>query len=859
MHVIKRNGNSELFQFDKISVRINKLIDEAGLQRMGKIINDDETTTMIDTSALTQQIVIRLYSGIKTSEIDDLAAQIAMDHSIGNPNLAILASRLVVSNHQKETLSSFTKVVLQLLNNTDKKGSPAPLVSDELVNLAKTLEADIEEHIDLERDYLFDYFGFKTLARSYLLKTDGKIRERPQHLFMRVALGIHGDDWESVKKTYDSLSLRKYTHATPTLFNAGTPRPQMSSCFLLGTEDSIEGIFKSITDCAKISKWAGGIGLHISNIRGEGSYIRKTGGDSTGIMPLLKVLNDTARYINQGGKRNGSFAIYLEPWHSDIFSFLDAKKNQGQEEERARDLFYALWIPDLFMKKVETNADWCLMCPDECPGLSDVYGDEFEKLYEFYESEHRYKKKVNARDVWSSIILSQVETGGPYICYKDSVNQKSNQKNLGVIKSSNLCVEINIFSNEKETGVCNLASICLPSFLKFPKIEYSLVEIYTKPNCVYCLLVKQLLRERGCEFLEITKKQAEQYHMENPLPLTVPQIFIDCVYFGGYEELWQKYKPVVDYEELKNCAGELTQNLNLVIDKNFYPTEEGRLSNMNHRPIGIGVQGLADLFIKLRLDWESEEARQVNRCVFETIYYGAMTKSCELASSQGPYSSFQGSPLSEGKFQFDLWGDETPLCGLWDWETLRKRVMKQGARNSLLVALMPTASTSQIMGNNECIEPYTSNIYSRRTLAGEFTVVNKHLTQDLVDLNLWNQDNKDRLCYYRGSVQNLKGLPDFLKRVYKTVWEIKQKTCIQLTRDRSPFVCQSQSLNLWFDNPDFKKLTAAHFFGWKQGLKTGSYYIRTKPAVESQQFGLDARIEKKYKEEEDLQCLNCSA
>ena len=1245
MFVIKRDGRKETVKFDKITNRIEKLLE--GIDN-------------IDAILITQKICNRIYPGITTTELDILASEVCMSMVTENPNFGILGSRLAISNHQKNTKENFLDVVTELENNTE-------ILSDELIEISKKYEKEINNIINYERDYLLDYFGFKTLEKSYLLKINKKPVERPQHLFMRVAIGIHGKDLENIKKTYDNISLKNYTHATPTLFNAGTKFPQLSSCYLSATEDSIEGIFETITDCAKISKWAGGIGIHISNIRGKGSYIRKTGGYSDGIMPMLKVYNDVARYVNQGGgKRNGSFAMYLEPWHTDIFQFLDAKKNHGAEEERARDLFYAMWMPDLFMEKVENNEDWYLMCPDKCPGLPDVYGEDFNKLYNKYVNENKYIKKIKAREVWEAIISSQVETGIPYIGYKDHVNRKNNQKNIDTIRSSNLCVvgdtmiltskgyfpikdlenkevevwngkewsetivkktgenqkvinvilsnglelkctpyhkfyiekgsrpatksipvlidakdlksnmkiiryetpllkdnnidmkypymhgffcadgtylvndnektrcnykkidnsdfcgrhqtnikmffddnnicsalcytsrpiislygekikllkyfdynsvgeyhniqdkitislpydindkfyvpinnsintkirwlegyldgdaciiendglkniqfasihknflrnilyllqtlgitcqiklakeegktllpdgkggkklydtkiiyrtsidstgldkliklgfspkrldisstrlphhktnmfikieniednneyedtfcfnepkehkgifngiltgqciEINEVSNKEETAVCNLASICLPSILENPVIESFIpnvrwikllnkeekilynyfydgkLKIYSKEDCDYCKLLKSLLDKSGLYYDEINGEEAEKYrimsepNMLNMKPFeTVPQLFSfykeEIHHLGGYDNCWNILKPRINYNKLNNMAYELTINLNKIIDKNFYPIEKTHKSNMRHRPIGIGVQGLADLFIKLKLPFDSPEAIKINKEIFETIYYGAMTSSIDISEKQGSYSSFEGSPLSKGEFQFNLWGlNDEDLSGRYDWNSLREKVIKNGARNSLLIALMPTASTSQILGSNECFEPITSNIYNRRTLAGEFTVINKYLVEDLISLDLWNQDTKDRLIYDKGSVKNIKGLPTFIKNIYKTVWEISQKNIIQMSADRGPFVCQSQSLNLFFEKPTFKTLHSAHFTGWKLGLKTGSYYIRSKPATGSQRFGFDPIKEKELKKE-DEECLNCSA
>ncbi len=894
MYVIKRDGIKESVQFDKITRRIHNLT------------KDIES---IDPIIITQKICSRIYPGITTTELDILASDICMGMVTDNPEYSVVASRIVVSNHQKNTKENFLEVVKTLENNIDINGIKSPLISDDLLRVATKYESQIQNMIDMERDYLLDFFGFKTLERSYLLKINTpngkKIIERPQHLFMRVAIGIHGEDLENVEKTYNCLSLKEYTHATPTLFNAGGPRNQLASCFLSAIDDSIEGIFETYKDCGLISKWAGGIGVHISNIRSKGSYIRKTGGLSDGLIPLLKTFNSIARQFNQGGKRLGSFAMYLEPWHADIFDFLNAKRNQGAEDERARDLFYALWIPDLFMEKVQKNDDWYLMCPDKCPGLNECYGDDFVSLYNKYVSENKYNKKIKARDVWESIITSQIETGTPYMLYKDAANHKSNQKNIGTIKSSNLCAEIVEVSNKDETSVCNLASICLPSILETPNKNYdkwfnliendykqitkyyfsneSRLKLFSSYDCTYCKLLKKLLKDLNINFDEIDNIQAEEYRQKaiekgNKKELsklskpfeTVPQLFSvlndDIKYLGGYTDNWNVLKPRINYNKLKQLSYDLTINLNKIIDINYYPIEKTRVSNLRHRPIGIGVQGLADLFMLLKLPFDSDSSMIINKHIFETMYYGAMTSSLDLAKIHGPYSTFNGSPLSEGKFQFDLWGiNYDDLSGMWNWESLRTDVMKFGVMNSLLIALMPTASTSQIMKNNECFEPYTSNIYTRRTLAGEFTVVNQHLVNDLVSLDLWNEDTKDRIIYDRGSVQNLKDFPSFLKEIYKTVWEISQKNLIMMSAQRGPFVCQSQSLNLWFEKPDFNKLLNAHFTGWKLGLKTGSYYIRTKPALSSQRFGLDIEKEKKFEKEKSNQttdeegCLNCSA
>ena len=882
MFVIKRSGNKENVQFDKITSRLQKLL-YGGL---------DKT---IDPAIITQKICSHMSSGITTTELDNLASQICMGMIIDNPDFGILGARIVISNHQKNTDDDFLSVVTQLKNNKDIQGNVAPLVSEELYDIALNNTEFLQNLIDFERDYLLDFFGFKTLERSYLLKVnEGKVKrivERPQHLFLRVAIGIHGYDFESVKKTYDNMSLKNYTHATPTLFNAGTPHSQLSSCFLIGTEDSVEGIFETMTDCAKISKWSGGIGLHISNIRANGSYIRKTAGTSDGIVPMLKVYNDIARYINQGGgKRNGSFAVYLEPHHADVIPFLEGRKNVGPEELRARDLFYALWVSDYFMECIEKNQDWYLMDPDQSYGLNEVYGDEYTELYKKYVSEGKYFKKIKARELWEHIIASQIEHGMPYIGYKDHVNRKSNQKHYGTIKSSNLCIEIMQYSDKNETAVCNLGSICLPKILEYPFTDEwrnlsdsksvsvyedssRVLKLYSTSDCDYCKLLKALLKSCGLSYIEIDDVEADSLrikHNPDSKPFeTVPQLFSvkdeDIVYLGGYADNWKMLSPRINYNKLYELAYELTVNLNKVIDINFYPTEKTRISNMKHRPIGLGVQGLADVFMTLKLSFISDEAREINKEIFETIYFGSMSASIDLAKRDGRYPTYEGSPLSEGKFQYNLWGvKDVDLSGRWKWGELRNDLLKYGSRNSLNIALMPTASTASIFGNVESFEAITSNLYTRNVLSGVFTMINKYLIKDLMDLEIWNQDTKDRLVYNKGSVQNLKALPKFLREIYKTSFEIDQKLIIKMSADRGKFVCQSQSLNLFFDKPTFKELTACHFYGWKNGLKTGSYYIRTRSALSGQNFGLDPRKEKQLREEkisdvEDEGCLSCGA
>ncbi|MCG3166257.1 MAG: Ribonucleoside-diphosphate reductase 1 subunit alpha [Bacteroidia bacterium] len=751
MYVIKRDGRRESIKFDKITARIQKLC--YGLN------------PIVDPVPVAMKVIKGIYEGVTTIELDNLAAEVAASFTIKHPDYALLASRIAVSNLHKITNKSFSGTMKALYDYVDPvTGENASLLANDVYEIIEKNAELLDSTIIYDRDFGYDYFGFKTLERSYLLKIDGRIAERPQHMLMRVAVGIHKDDINSVIETYNLMSERWFTHATPTLFNAGTPKPQMSSCFLLTMkDDSIDGIYDTLKQCAKISQSAGGIGLSINNIRATGSYIKGTNGTSNGIVPMLRVFNDTARYVDQGGgKRKGSFAIYLEPWHADIFDFLDLKKNHGKEENRARDLFFALWVPDLFMKRVEENGDWSLFCPNEAPGLADTYGDEFEALYFKYEKEGKMRKTIKAQELWFAILESQTETGTPYMLYKDACNKKSNQKNLGTIKSSNLCTEIIEYTSPEEVAVCNLASIALPHFI------------------------------------------------------------ID----GQF-----------DHQKLFEVTYVITKNLNKIIDRNFYPVEEARRSNMRHRPIGIGVQGLADAFILLRMPFDSNEAKKLNKEIHETIYYAAMTASKDLAKIDGPYESFAGSPVSQGIFQFDMWG-VTP-SSRWEWDILKDEVKKHGVRNSLLLAPMPTASTSQILGNNECFEPYTSNIYTRRVLSGEFIVVNKHLLKDLVNLGLWNDGLKNDLIAANGSIQNLDVIPQNIKDLYKTVWEIKQKDLIDMAADRGAYICQSQSLNLFVQNPNFGKLTSMHFYAWKKGLKTGMYYLRTKAATDAIKFTVE--------------------
>tara|TARA_B100001093_G_scaffold519295_1_gene607628 strand:+ start:46244 stop:48694 length:2451 start_codon:yes stop_codon:yes gene_type:complete len=754
MHVVKRDGRKEPVMFDKITARVRKLC--YGL-------ND-----LVDPVKVAMRVIDGLYDGVTTSELDNLAAEIAATLTTTHPDYAKLAARISVSNLHKNTKKSFSETMKELYEYINPRtAKKAPLLSKEVNDVIQENADKLDSAIIYNRDFSYDYFGFKTLERSYLLKLNGTIAERPQHMLMRVSIGIHLNDLDAAIKTYELMSKKYFTHATPTLFNSGTPKPQMSSCFLLTTkEDSIDGIYDTLKQTAKISQSAGGIGLSIHNIRATGSYISGTNGTSNGIVPMLRVFNDTARYVDQGGgKRKGSFAIYLEPWHADIFDFLNLKKNHGKEEMRARDLFYAMWIPDLFMKRVEANEYWTLMCPNECPGLADSHSDEFDKLYLKYESEKKGRKTIKARELWEKILESQIETGTPYMLYKDAANRKSNQSNLGTIRSSNLCTEILEYTSPDEIAVCNLASIALPMFVENNSFNH---------------------------------------------------------------------------EELHHVTKRVTKNLNRVIDRNYYPVIEAENSNMRHRPIGLGVQGLADTFIKLRLAFTSDQAKELNQDIFETIYFAAVEASMEMAKEEGVYSSYKGSPISEGKFQYNLWGvNDEDLSGRWDWNKLRKEVKKSGVRNSLLVAPMPTASTSQILGNNECFEPYTSNLYTRRVLSGEFIVVNKHLLEDLVELGLWNEDLKQELMRANGSIQHIDGIPEDLKELYKTAWELSMKDVIDMSRQRGYFIDQSQSLNLFMEDANFSKLTSMHFYAWKSGLKTGMYYLRTKAATDAIKFTLD--------------------
>ncbi|KAG2654737.1 ribonucleoside-diphosphate reductase large subunit-like isoform X1 [Panicum virgatum] len=789
MYVVKRDGRQESVHFDKITARLKKL--SYGL-----------SAEHCDPVLVAQKVCAGVYKGVTTNQIGELAAETAAAMTASHPDYASLAGRIAVSNLHKNTMKSFSETVKVLYMHCDERsGLMAPMIADDVYEIVMKNAARLDSEINYDRDFDYDYFGFKTLERSYLLKVGGKVVERPQHMLMRVSVGIHKDDIESAVRTYHMMSQRWFTHASPTLFNAGTPRPQLSSCFLICMkDDSIEGIYDTLSECAAISKSAGGIGVSIHNIRATGSYIRGTNGTSNGIVPMLRVFNDTARYVDQGGgKRKGAFAVYLEPWHPDIFDFLDLRKNHGKEENRARDLFYALWVPDLFMERVQRNEQWSLFCPNEAPGLAECWGDEFQNLYHKYEREGKAKKVVSAQALWFDILKAQIETGTPYMLYKDACNRKSNQQNLGTIKSSNLCTEIIEYTSPSETAVCNLASIALP----------------------------RLVREKGVPIESHPAKLVGSSGSKNR-------------YF--------------DFDKLAEITSTVTYNLNKIIDVSYYPIESARRSNMRHRPIGIGIQGLADTFILLGMPFDSPEAQQLNKDIFETIYYHALKASADLAAKEGPYETYAGSPVSKGILQPDMWN--VVPSHRWNWSAIREVISQVGLRNSLLVAPMPTASTSQILGNNECFEPYTSNIYSRRVLSGEFVIVNKHLLHDLTEIGVWSPILKNKIIYEDGSVQKVTEVPDALKAVYKTVWEIKQKTIVDMAADRGCYIDQSQSLNIHMDQPNFGKLTSLHFHAWSKGLKTGMYCLRTRAAADAIKFTVDTTLLKdkqQTSEEEDVQ------
>ena len=775
MYVTKRNGQLEIVSFDKILTRIKKLGNEANIK--------------LNYTSLVMKVIDQLYDGISTTKIDELSAEQCASMASIHTDYNVLAGRITVSNHQKNTSGSFVEVMNQLFDYHDKHNKHSPLVSMDLHIIVNKHSEELDALCDYSRDYLIDYFGFKTLDRAYLMRVDRVTVERPQHMWLRVAIGIHGSNMPMVKETYHLMSQKFFTHATPTLFNAGCPIPQLSSCFLLAMEsDSMDGIYNTLKDCAMISKWAGGIGLHIHNIRASGSHIRGTNGQSSGIVPMLKVFNNTAKFVNQGGKRNGSFAIYLEPWHADVEMFLQMRKNHGDEELKARDLFYALWVPDLFMERIKTEGTWTLFCPDECPGLADVYGDEFVALYNKYETSGKGRKTMKARDLWFQILDAQMETGTPYLLYKDACNKKSNQQNVGTIKSSNLCSEVVQYSDEKETAVCNLASIGLPTY----------IDRSTSP-------------------------------------------------------------PTFDFAKLHEVVKVVTTNLNRIIDVNFYPTPKTELSNLRHRPIGIGIQGLADGFMMMNYSFTSDEAKQLNKDIFETIYHGALERSCELSAADGPYETYYGSPADKGRLQFDMWN--VAPSNRYDWAALKAQIKESGLRNSLLLAPMPTASTSQILGFNECIEPITSNIYNRRTLAGEFIMANKYLMEDLIELGLWNEKIKNNIIANNGSVQHIEIIPQAIRDKYRTVWELPMKTLIDMAADRGAYICQSQSLNLWLEDPNYKTLTSMHFYAWSKGLKTGIYYLRRRGRHQAQQFTIEptkSNMDGAAYEEEEI-CEMCSA
>jgi ribonucleoside-diphosphate reductase subunit M1 len=891
MRVQKRSGEFEEVSFDKI------------LNRVKNLGNKILPVLSINYSKLIIKVIDQLHTDISTSVIDELTAEQCASLTTQHPDYGVLSSRIIISNNHKNTPDTFYDAMFKLRNFIDNQDKNVSLIHESFWKNVGIYKDELNEMIDYSRDYLLDYFGFKTLERAYLMKIDKKIIERPQHMWLRVAMGIHGCgenvDIRAVKQTYDMMSQQFFTHATPTLFNAGTPRPQLSSCYLIAVEDdSIEGIYNTLQECAKISKWAGGIGMHIHNVRATGSHIRGTNGTSNGITPMLRVFNETARYVDQGGgKRNGSFAIYIEPWHGDIMEFLDLKKNHGDEDKRARDLFYALWIPSLFMERVKEDGDWSLFCPDACPGLADCYGKDFNALYNRYCDEGKAMRTIKARSVWFKILDSQMETGTPYLLYKDAANEKSNQKNVGVIKSSNLCTEIIEYSNKDETAVCNLASVGLPRFVKDTISEFTEVSIYTKDGCSWCDMLKILLKKKNVTYKEIKLQEVGEFlEFKNKWGVsTVPQLFDKGNLVGGYNSVLDILRSTFDYDKLHEVVKVMTSNLNKIIDVNYYPTIKTKRSNLFHRPIGIGVQGLADVYAKMDIPYHSDEAKDINKNIFETIYHASLERSNEISKERlsdmtvvrgyvdfevnmfldiynntcrtytnisdkdkaalqraqpilretkikkktlyGAYSTFEGSPASLGELQFDLWG-VTP-SDRYNWDELKENIKTYGLRNSLLVAPMPTASTAQILGNNECFEPFTSNIYTRRTNAGDFTMINKHLLAELIGLGVWSEELKNNIILNKGSIQHLKNIPSAIRDKYKIVWEIPMKHMIDMAADRGAFICQSQSLNLWIEDPCYKTLTSMHFYSWGKGLKTGIYYLRRKAAHQPQQFTIE--------------------
>ena len=891
MQVKKRNGTFEEVSFDKILNRVKNLGN-----KMSPVLS-------INYSQLIMKVIDQLHTNISTCIIDELTAEQCASLTTKHPDYGILACRIIISNNHKNTPPTFYDAMFKLRNFIDNQNKNVSLIHKSFWKNVELYKDELNSMIDYDRDYLIDYFGFKTLERAYLIKCNKKIIERPQHMWLRVALGIHGNDaivnLNNVKQTYDLMSQQYFTHATPTLFNAGTPRPQLSSCYLIAIEDdSIEGIYNTLQECAKISKWAGGIGMHIHNVRATGSHIRGTNGTSNGITPMLRVFNETARYVDQGGgKRNGSFAIYIEPWHGDILEFLDLKKNHGDEDKRARDLFYALWIPSLFMERVKEDGDWSLFCPDACPGLADCYGNQFNTLYHKYCDEGKAIKTIKARTVWFKILDSQMETGTPYLLYKDTANEKSNQKNIGVIKSSNLCTEIIEYSNKDESAVCNLASIGLPRFVKNTLSPFSNVTIYTKDKCSWCVLIKALLKRKKITYSEI-KFEDNEYFQEFKKKwnvTTVPQLFDNKKLVGGYNIVLGILRDTFDYDKLHEVTKVITSNLDKIIDINYYPTIKTKRSNFFHRPIGIGVQGLADVYAKIDIPYHSNDAKEINKKIFETIYHASLERSNEISKERisdmkivrgyidfevniffdnydntcrryinitekdretferakpifretrikkptlyGAYSTFEGSPTSMGKLQFDLWGI-TP-SDRYNWGELKDNIKTYGLRNSLLVAPMPTASTAQILGNNECFEPFTNNIYTRRTNAGDFTMVNKYLLKELIEIGIWSEELKNNIILNKGSIQHLTNIPCAIRDKYKIVWEIPMRHMIDMAADRGAYICQSQSLNLWLEDPSYKTLTSMHFYSWGKGLKTGIYYLRRKAKHQPQQFTIE--------------------
>ena len=904
MRVTKRNGESETVSFDKVTNRLRILC------------NIYPKLTEVNFVEIAQKVISRIYDGVHTYELDELAAQQCTQKGVDHIEYNVLASRIAISNNQKSTSPSFSETIYMLYNNLDVNGQPSPLIADDVYRFVLKNKNKLNDYIDYNRDYNFDYFALKTLEKAYLMRLNDVVVERIQHLFMRVSVGLYPNSMKDVLETYDLLSNKYFIHATPTLFHSGTPRPQLLSCFLMGVGDSVEGMYNAIKNCALISKWAGGIGCHIHSIRGKNSIIRSTNGRSNGTIPMLRVFNDTARHINQSGKRNGSFAMYMEPWHPDIMEFLECKKNHGDEDARARDLFYAMWIPDLFMERVKSGENWSLFCPDKCKGLPEAYGEDFRTLYLSYEENpSNIEKSLPARDVWKSILNSQKETGTPYLCFKDACNIKSNQKNIGTIKSSNLCTEIIEYSDEEEYACCTLASIGLPNFVEpFLKSQIKSVKIYSIDNCQACEYSKKLLMSKKInEFAEMNIEKidlADEERIEvlekeigSENELKFPVILINNKYIGGFNELFNYFRPTFNFNKLMRVVKRVVKNLNKVIDINFYPVIETKRSNLKHRPLGVGVQGLADVFAMFKYSFDSEEAKQLNKEIFAAIYYASCEMSMEIARERerplndlkkqlrgvdipelyskdflkntrgnklyhllkvsrfeldrdkylGSYSSFNGSPISEGKFQFDLWGEE-PIRKVndivLDWDGLRQKIIKYGFRNSLLLAPMPTASTSQILGNNECIEPFTSNIYSRSTLAGQFIVINKFLQRDLIDIDLWDNDIKDQIILNNGSIQSLVKLPKIIRDLYKISWDLSMKSVIDMSADRGIYVCQSQSLNLWMEDPTNSKLTSMHMYSWKKGLKTGMYYLRRRAVAKAQQFSIDPEKE---------ECLMCGS